>query len=146
MSFYTPLRYPGGKRKLFHFFKDLIAANHLDGCSYIEPYAGGAGLAMSLFFSGTVGSIYLNDFNRSVYAFWHSVLNSTEELCRRIYDTPVTIEEWHRQKTVQQHLDSHSKLELGFSTFFLNRTNRSGILKGGVIGGKEQNGERVLFK
>lgn len=140
MSFYTPLRYPGGKRKLLHFFKALIATNHLNGCPYIEPYAGGAGLAMSLLFEGLVDSIYINDKNYSVYAFWHSVLNSTEDLCRRIYDAPVTIEEWYKQKAVQARPQLFSNLELGFSTFFLNRTNRSGILKGGVIGGKEQSG------
>jgi DNA adenine methylase len=144
MSFYTPLRYPGGKRKLLHFFKALIAANHLDGCSYIEPYAGGAGLAMSLLFEGAVSSIHINDKNYSIYAFWHSVLNSTEDLCRKIYDTPVTIEEWRRQKAIQATPQLFSNLELGFSTFFLNRTNRSGILKGGVIGGKKQDGEWKL--
>jgi len=31
-------------------------------------------------------------------------------------------------------------LELGFSTFFLNRTNRSGIIDGGMIGGVNQTG------
>ncbi len=35
-------------------------------------------------------------------------------------------------------------LNLGFSTLFLNRTNRSGIIKAGVIGGKEQKGEYKL--
>lgn len=31
-------------------------------------------------------------------------------------------------------------MQLGFATFFLNRTNRSGILNGGIIGGRDQSG------
>ncbi len=53
------------------------------------------------------------------------------------------MEEWHRQKTVQDDPNA-SKLELAFSTFFLNRTNRSGIIRGGVIGGKKQRGRWTL--
>ena len=34
----------------------------------------------------------------------------------------------------------HDELALGFATFFLNRTNRSGILNGGIIGGRDQTG------
>lgn len=36
--------------------------------------------------------------------------------------------------------DQASLLDLGFSTFFMNRTNRSGIIKAGVIGGYAQTG------
>jgi DNA adenine methylase len=76
-----------------------------------------------------------------VYAFWKSVLEHTDELCKLIQDTPVTMDEWYCRKSVQLKPCDYSILELGFSTFFLNRTNRSGILKGGVIGGKGQSGK-----
>lgn len=144
MSFYTPLRYPGGKRKLLVFFEALLQANELRGCSYVEPYAGGAGLALSLLFRSWVSHLYLNDINRGIYAFWFSILYLTDELCKKINDTPVSMEEWRRQKEIQQDAKDVDFLALGFSTFFLNRTNRSGIIKGGVIGGKGQSGDWKL--
>ncbi|MBX3052313.1 MAG: DNA adenine methylase [Caldilineaceae bacterium] len=143
MPFYSPFRYPGGKRKLANFIKLIFIKNDLLDGDYIEPYAGGAGVALSLLFDEYVRRIYINDLDPSVYSFWHSVLNSTDHLCQLIHDTSVTIDEWQRQKQLQIESDV-SHLELGFSTFFLNRTNRSGIISGGVIGGKKQIGNWKL--
>lgn len=136
----TPLRYPGGKTKLKKLIILLLSKNSPQKCTYAEPYAGGAGLALSLLADDVVSSIYINDINRSIYAFWYSILEETEKFIRTIYDTPVSIDEWHKQMEVQAYKDKCDLLTLGFSTFFLNRTNRSGILKGGMIGGKKQSG------
>lgn len=141
MRFGTPLRYPGGKGKLTDFIKLVFVQNNLISGHYVEPYAGGAGIAINLLLQGYAGHIHLNDINRSVYAFWHSVLYETDALCQKIVSTEVTIDEWFIQKNIQKNSQSHNLLELGFSTFFLNRTNRSGILAAGVIGGKNQNGK-----
>lgn len=141
MSFYSPLRYPGGKNKIANFVKDIIISNNLCDCSYMEPFAGGASVGLSLLFSELVSNIYINDIDKSIYSFWFSVLNRTEDLCRLITDTQVTLQEWNNQKMIQKNKDSVDLLTLGFSTFFLNRTNRSGIINGGIIGGKEQSGK-----
>lgn len=138
--FVSPLRYPGGKLKVVGYIKRLMEANDLCGGTYIEPYAGGASVALSLLFGKYAGRIKINDKDRSIFAFWHCVLNETEALCRLIKDTPVNVEVWKVQHDVQLRKDVADLLELGFSTFFLNRTNRSGILNGGVIGGKNQSG------
>nr|WP_302054935.1 DNA adenine methylase [Burkholderia multivorans] len=139
-GYFSPLRYPGGKGKLTPFITRLLQLNDLHDGTYVEPYAGGAAVALELLIMGQVRRIHINDLNKSVHAFWRSVLDTPEELCRLILDTPITLEEWHRQRAVQH--DPHATtLELGFSTFFLNRTNRSGIVNGGVIGGKNQSGE-----
>lgn len=140
---YSPLRYPGGKNKLAPFIAKICADNSING-HYIEPYSGGAAVALFLLFEGFVKHITINDNDRSIYAFWHSVLNNTNELCEMIQDTPVTIEEWVKQREVQKSKSCCGLVELGFSTFFLNRTNRSGIIKGGVIGGYNQNGKYKL--
>merc|ERR1711879_547478 len=87
---------------------------------------------------GIVQKIHLNDLDRSIYSFWYSILNNTEEFIRLIVNTEVSIEEREKQKEVQNNIDKAEVLDLGFSTFYLNRVNRSGILKGGVIGGKGQ--------
>lgn len=139
MSFKSPLRYPGGKGRLASFFSQLITANGLEGGNYVEPYAGGAGVAISLLLEGKVETIAINDVYRPVHAFWRAVLDHPDEMARLIRETPLTVEEWKKQKKVQKDQGA-STLELGFSTFYLNRTNRSGILDGGPIGGLEQTG------
>ncbi|KJF18168.1 D12 class N6 adenine-specific DNA methyltransferase [Acidithrix ferrooxidans] len=143
ITYPSPLRYPGGKRKLANFIKLLIVQNQLIGCDYIEPFAGGAAVGLALLFEEYVNAIHLNDLDRSIFAFWDAVLNCTEDLCRKIYDTEVSFEEWERQRDVQLASDP-TNLDLAFSTFFLNRTNRSGIITGGPIGGKDQHGQWKL--
>lgn len=137
----TPLRYPGGKSKLANFMRLVFLENNLVNGQYAEPYAGGAGVAFQLLFNGYASHIHINDLNKSVYAFWHAVLNDSDNLCRLICETSVNMDNWERQKKVQQNPEEYSELDLAFSTFFLNRTNRSGIIDGGVIGGKNQDGD-----
>lgn len=142
MSILSPLRYPGGKSKISNFFKQFVKDNGLLDGVYVEPYAGGASVALSLLFDEYVSKIIINDKDRSIYAFWHSVLYDTENLCRLIAETPVTMENWKKLRELQKvdKKDQASLLDLGFSTFFMNRTNRSGIIKAGVIGGYAQTG------
>lgn len=139
-NFASPLRYPGGKGGLANFMKVVISQNELLDGDYVEVYAGGAGIAWPLLFEEYVRRVHINDLNRSLMAFWHSIINDNDNLCKLVQDTSVTMDEWKRQQSIQNKPEEHSLIEVGFSTFFLNRTNRSGILKGGVIGGKEQTG------
>jgi len=137
---YSPLRYPGGKGKLTDFIKLVFERNSLKQGCYVEPYAGGAAIALSLLINDYASKIIINDFDRSIFAFWHSVINSTEEICKMIMDTKINMTVWKQQKEIQKQKEEAELLPLGFSTFFLNRTNRSGIISGGVIGGNEQKG------
>lgn len=142
--FYTPLRYPGGKGKLSYYIKSLIDENSLNDGVYIEPYAGGAGVALELLLQEYVRHIHINDIDIAIYSFWDSILNNTENFSRLVHDTIINIENWEKQKNILLNSVNHSTLEIGFATFFLNRTNRSGILKAGVIGGKSQSGKWKL--
>ncbi|MGB7432903.1 MAG: DNA adenine methylase [Ahrensia sp.] len=137
----SPLRYPGGKSCLLHLVASILRKNNIRFGAYAEPYAGGCGLALDLLFKSYVSEIHINDIDPSIWAFWSSILDDTESLIDLINSTPVTLDQWHRQKEVQRQPQEASKLELGFAAFFLNRTNRSGIIKGaGVIGGLNQTG------
>lgn len=140
-NFYTPLRYPGGKRKLVPFVKRILEANNLVDGVYVEPYAGGAAVALELLLQEYVKKIYINDISPGLAAFWRSILNDTDAFCAKIAGANLTMQEWRNQKEVQGAPTQHDDLALGFATFFLNRTNRSGILSAGAIGGKEQNGK-----
>lgn len=142
MRYHTPLRYPGGKTRLTGYFEKLYEINDLYGGHYVEPYAGGAGVALSLLFNGSCAHIHLNDLNYPLYCFWKSILGNTEAFCRKISYSRVTVAAWERHKNILRHQERHSQLDIGYAMFFLNRTNRSGIIKeGGVIGGKKQCGE-----
>jgi len=146
MTFYSPLRYPGGKAKLVKYFKNLIEKNNLEGGTYVEIYAGGSSIALSLLIEGYVSKIIINDKDKSIFAFWKSILNYPKEFCNLINKTPVNIKNWKKQKIIQKNKENYNLknkkelLELGFSTFFLNRTNHSGIINAGVIGGLKQKG------
>jgi DNA adenine methylase len=135
----SPLRYPGGKTKLAPFVIDLLAANDLFYGHYVEPFAGGAGIAWRLLFSNYVTHIHINDVDTSLHAFWHCALHRTEEFCERIERAEVNMAAWWRHKAVQKQ-SRPAQLDLAMSTFFINRTSRSGIMDGGVIGGKDQTG------
>ena len=136
----SPLRYPGGKSKFYPIVKEILQLNGMLNSTYIEPFAGGAGLALQLLFSGDVKQIIINDLDSHIYAFWAAVLEHNEDFCSLVENTPVTIEQWYIQKSRYNACDITNILELGFATFFLNRTNVSGVLKAGVIGGKSQTG------
>jgi len=135
----TPLRYPGGKTKYTRLITDIISMNNLDNCTFVEVFAGGAGAAISLLLKGHVKSLLLNDLDVAIYAFWKSVKESPEAFIELIRSTPVSITEWRRQKEIHDSKNTSDMLGLGFSTFYLNRCNHSGILGARPIGGMKQN-------
>ena len=141
MQTISPLRYPGGKAKLYQYVKDILIENSLDGsATYIEPFAGGAGLAIKLLFNGNVKRVIINDLDPAIYCLWFVMLNKTEEFCNLIDEAELTVDEWREQKRIYKNSDNQDILKFGFSAFYLNRTNISGVIKGGVIGGLEQKG------
>lgn len=142
--FYSPLRYPGGKSKLAPLITALIEANGHNGGTYIEPFAGGAAVAIELLEKEIVSEIVINDFDKGIYSFWRAILTDTDRFIENINNVQLNIDEWNKQKYVYMNESSRYSFELGFATFFLNRTNRSGIIKGGVIGGRLQQGNWKL--
>ncbi|MDD6219359.1 MAG: DNA adenine methylase [Selenomonadaceae bacterium] len=144
--YYSPLRYPGGKRKLALFMEYMIDKLGHRGGTYIEPFAGGAGIAIELLERNVVENIVINDYDKGVWSFWKAVLTDTDKLVEMIEHVPLTMDEWKKQRCIVSNTNNYRRysFELGFATFFMNRTNRSGIIKGGVIGGLEQSGKWKL--
>jgi DNA adenine methylase len=137
----TPLRYPGGKQKLAPFVLEILGQNGLLGGHYAEPFAGGAGVAIELLLSNQVSHIHLNDSYYGIYAFWRAVLTKNTDFCRRVASASLNVGEWKRQRDILWNPKAHSQFDVGFSLFYLNRCNRSGIPTGGVIGGLLQEGK-----
>lgn len=139
---FSPLRYPGGKQILARVLGHLLKLNSREGGVYVEPYAGGAGAALSLLYGEYVRSVVINDADSRVYAFWDAVLNRTAALVKLIREVPLTVEEWKEQRQVYLKPARHSRLRVGFAAFYLNRCNRSGIIgNAGLIGGLKQTGK-----
>lgn len=139
----SPLRYPGGKSNITPLVKFIIQQKNIDvsdNFTYIEPFAGGAGVAVNLLLEGVVSNIVINDYDKAIYSFWRALKDDTAALIDLIEATPVTVEEWHHQRDIYLTFNHKYSLKLGFAAFFLNRTNRSGILNAGPIGGYEQSG------
>jgi len=136
----SPLRYPGGKSKLAGFFADVIDEAGMRDATYVEPFAGGAGAGLALLLSGLVKRVVINDLDPAVHSFWTSVKHENDEFVRLIRTAPLNLVEWERQKKIYRTADGRDPLALGFAFFYLNRTNRSGVLHAGVIGGKSQAG------
>jgi len=141
--YYSPLRYPGGKSKLAPFMELMINKLNINGGTYVEPFAGGAGIAIELLLRDVVSQVVINDYDKAIASFWKAVINENERFIDKIYGTPVTIDEWYKQKEILRSAQKYS-FELGFAAFFLNRTNRSGIINGGPIGGYDQASEWKL--
>ncbi len=140
----SPLRYPGGKTCLLGPVSRILRGNKLERGHYAEPYAGGCGLALALLYGGFVSDIHINDIDRAIWAFWDAVLNHTEEFITLMDKTPVTLPEWRRQREILKD-DSTDDMSLAFAAFFLDRPNRSGVIKNaGVIGGLKQDGDYTI--
>lgn len=136
----SPLRYPGGKGLLYPRLRTIIRENGLVSSVYVEPYAGGAGAALALLVTGQVERIAINDLDPAVYAFWDTVVTQPDEFIELVNSVELSVDEWERQREVYTTAARDDHLSLGFATFYLNRTNRSGVLNGGPIGGKDQTG------
>lgn len=135
----SPLRYPGGKTQIYPLVKEIITNNDLLGETYIEPFAGGAGLAIKLLLNNDVKRIIINDLDFAIYSIWYCILNYTDDFCQKIEESDISVNEWDNQRKVY-FSHTESIFDMGFSAFYLNRTNRSGVIKGGIIGGREQTG------
>jgi DNA adenine methylase len=136
----SPLRYPGGKSALYSRLKALIRDSELSGCTYVEPYAGGAGAGLGLLVTGQVGHVVINDLDPAIHAFWQTVIHEPEFLTDQIRRVKLDVAEWRRQREVYIQADTGDMTSLGFATFYLNRTNVSGVMNGGPIGGLDQSG------
>jgi DNA adenine methylase len=140
----SPFRYPGGKGKLSKFLAVFLASNDLKGTTFVEPFCGGAGGSLPLLEAGIIGKLVLNDANPFIAEFWDAAINNTEALSKEIRKVKVDLDTWHKSKAIFEGNVDSSDIEKALSVFFLNRTNRSGILHAGPIGGQAQIGDYLI--
>jgi DNA adenine methylase len=153
----SPFRYPGGKTQLYDFVLNLINTNNTKH-TYCEPFAGGAGLPMKLLINNDVDSVWINDFDKSIYSVWKNIIDHPNALIKRINRVPFdihgskhsdeyNIEFWKEQRQIYfEKKNYQNSIDNAFATLFLNRTNTSGIITGGPIGGISQKNTKIYVR
>lgn len=144
----SPLRYPGGKSKLIDFIYQRLQGNQMD--TFVEVFAGGASLGLSLLDAGKVNRLVLNDLDPAVYSFWYTVLNHPDFLREKLDGDRPTLQDFWESKQYLNYADTlvgeHSgRLSLAWSFLLLNRTCFSGIVMANPMGGKK-GGESYLSR
>lgn len=142
MRYASPLRYPGGKSAMADLLRDLRKINQLGNRQIAEPFAGGAGASLALLYLEEATGIHVNDADPAIHDFWWTLKHRPQPFLELLSKAKLNMSEWRRQRDIYRRGSSVSKLRRGFSAFYLNRCNRSGIiLNGGPIGGTDQTGE-----
>ena len=119
--------------------------NRLGDRAIAEPFAGGAGASLTLLFLEDTPAIFINDADRAILDFWWTLVNRPEPFLDMLSQKRISIAEWRRQRDTYRTTGRVSRLRRGFSAFYLNRCNRSGIItNGGPIGGVKQTGRWKL--
>ncbi len=145
MKHASPLRYPGGKSAMAGLLRLIRRINNLGNLTIAEPFAGGAGASLGLLYLEETPQIYINDLDPAVRDFWWAVVNRPQEFCKRIRNINVNMAEWRRQRAIYRNGGRVDRLTRGFAAFYLNRSNRSGIMmNGGPVGGVKQDGKWKL--
>lgn len=140
----SPFRYPGGKGFLTPYLEDQILQRFdQKTAAYAEPYCGGAGSALNLLVDGTVSRLHLNDADYRIYSAWKAILEETERFLEKLHSVKPDLAMWEESlQRLHEKPASEYSFEVGFATFFINRTSRSGVILGsGPIGGYNQEGK-----
>ena len=155
----SPFRYPGGKAQLYKFIEHLLAINNIQNGTYIEAFAGGSALSIKLLAENKVNNIWINDYDKSIFSVWYAILNTPEQLIDRITRVPFdyqtgsihsdkyNVDYWNEIRFLYlQNNNNAYSIDNAFATLFLNRTNRSGIITGGPIGGTTQLNTKIYAR
>lgn len=106
-----------------------------------EPFAGGAGASLTLLYLEETCHIYINDADPAIFDLWWALTKRPSQFLKMLSAIPVSMDEWGRQREIYRQKKRASRTLKGFSAFYLNRCNRSGIIvDGGPIGGVRQEG------
>lgn len=136
----SPLRYPGGKSDFIKTAIQIVKDNNLSAMSMVEPYAGSAAISLGLIEAGIISHTTLVERDPLIYSFWKAVFEHTDDLVAAFLELPITLDTWESFKpflNIKEPLPDQI-VKLGLAGLFFNRTNFSGILNAGPIGGKGQ--------
>lgn len=135
----SPFRYPGGKAFLTDFVERGLKELDMRIEFYVEPFAGGAGAALNLLNRQAVERVVLNDLDIRMYSAWRAMLEENERFLEKLQSVSVDVATWKKCREIVTSPTNRYSFDLGFATFFINRTSRGGIVLGsGPTGGYKQ--------
>lgn len=136
----TPFRYPGSKSSFASTVKSYVLHNDLQGCKIIEPYAGSAAVTLALVSEEICSSAVLGERDPLMFSFWKVALQQPDALINKIREADVSLERWHELRPLLEceTPEEDRLVEMAFAALFFNRTNFSGVLHTGPIGGQDQ--------
>lgn len=136
----TPFRYPGSKSSFTNVVKKIITYNRLENSVLIEPYAGSAAVTLALISEGICSKAIIGERDPLLYSFWKVVFSNPKTLIERVKKSNIDLQTWQSLQPLLRvdNPKDHDLNELAFAALFLNRTNFSGVMHAGPIGGKSQ--------
>lgn len=146
LEYKSPLRYPGGKASLSGVIARIVKDQKLEGCRVFEPYAGSAAVSIALVGAGVCTSGSISERDPLLYSFWKCVFTNPAKLLRRINKTEISLQTWHELRPLLD-LDEPDESQadlLAFAALFFNRTNFSGVIHSGPIGGQTQSSDYAI--
>ncbi|MEI7867358.1 MAG: DNA adenine methylase [Candidatus Methylumidiphilus sp.] len=142
----SPLRYPGSKATFLKVVLEFIEVHGLKGREIVEPYAGSGIVSLSLVANNLVSHATLVERDPLLYSFWKAVFEHTDILLSSIEDININMDTWYELRVLLKHKIPENELipDLALACLFFNRTNFSGVLHSGPIGGKDQSSDYKL--
>lgn len=124
----SPFRYPGGKTWLVPYVRQWLNNYHKKPADFIEPFAGGGIVSLSVLFDGLADHITTIERDEQVAAVWKAMLLHGEELASQIVSFDLT------KDNVTNALASAgtTTLDIAFQTIIRNRVQRGGIMAPGA--------------
>ena len=145
MPIYSPLRYPGSKRKLCNYLGRVLTHNDLRPQILVEPFVGGGSVFLNFLSINEGSEAIIADKDELVYSFWKVLFTEPSHLINFVKKVKVNLENFEKYKYISSHTHEFNRKKLAETCLFLNRTSFSGILddSAGPIGGREQ---KSLYK
>lgn len=124
----SPLRWPGGKSRLAGDILQMCDTDHM--LNFIEPFAGGGSVGLSLLMSGNIKELYLNDKDYGIYSLFQVIKTDPFPLLELIDNFVPSKEEYRKAQTiVNRKYVGCDLLAAAWNLLITNRLSFSGIVK-----------------
>lgn len=141
----SPLRYPGGKSKLIDYIYFKLNSNNTN--VFVEPFAGGASVGLSLLDAGVINNLILNDIDFGIYSLFFIIKNNPNRLINKINKYKPTHKDYFKaQETIKSNYKNCDEFKAAWSLLLVNRLAYSGICKANPLGGKNGSMNDLLVR
>lgn len=139
----SPLRYPGGKSKLIDYVYSQLNLSKTK--LFVEPFAGGASVGLSLLNANIIDKLIINDLDYGIYSLFETIKHDPETLLNKINTYQPTHEDYFKaQENITSGYKNLDCFTSAWSLLLVNRLAYSGIYNANPLGGKNGSLEELL--